>query len=384
MTTGKTYDVAVVGAGVFGAWTAYELQRSGNKVVLVDAYGPAHSRASSGGESRIIRMGYGPDELYTRWSMRALALWQAFFERVKQPLFYRTGVLWMARENDTYSMHTLKTLKKLRVHFEKFSRRQLERNYPQIAFGSVTWGLLEPESGALMARRAVAAVVDEAVKNGVEYLTEAVVTPTGQGRLPAIHTRSGKAIAAAKFVFACGPWLPKLFPELLQDRIRPSRQEVYFFGVPAGDSRFASPALPVWADFGDLVYGFPNLEGRGLKLAIDRHGPAFDPDDGKRIVTPEGMAEARRSLERLFPAMKDAPVVETRVCQYENTSSGDFLIDRHPDFENVWIAGGGSGHGFKHGPVLGEYVTALVKGGGAVEPRFSLATKGMVEQRNVY
>jgi monomeric sarcosine oxidase len=384
MTTGKTYDVAVVGAGVFGAWTAYELQRSGNKVVLVDAYGPAHSRASSGGESRIIRMGYGPDELYTRWSMRALALWQAFFERVKQPLFYRTGVLWMARENDTYSMHTLKTLKKLRVHFEKFSRRQLDRSYPQIAFGSVTWGLLEPESGALMARRAVAAVVDEAVKNGVEYLTEAVVTPTGQGRLPAIHTRSGKAIAAAKFVFACGPWLPKLFPELLRDRIRPSRQEVYFFGVPAGDSRFASPALPIWADFGDLVYGFPNLEGRGLKLAIDHHGPAFDPDDGKRIVTPEGMAEARRSLERLFPAMKDAPVVETRVCQYENTSSGDFLIDRHPDFENVWIAGGGSGHGFKHGPVLGEYVTALVKGGGAVEPRFSLATKGMVEQRNVY
>lgn len=384
LVTGKTHDVAVIGAGVFGAWTAYQLQRSGSKVALLDAYGPANSRASSGGESRIIRMGYGPDEFYTRWSLRALGLWHDFFRRVNQPLFYRTGVLWMAGDDDSYAANTLEKLEKLHIPFRKFSRADLERSYPQMAFGSVTWGILEPESGALMARKAVQAVVHEAINNGVEYETEAVTTPTGGGRLSAVNTRRGRAIVADKFVFACGPWLPKVFPELLRDRIRPRRQEVFFFGVPAGEARFSSPALPIWIYLGDLVYGFPDLEGRGLKLAVDHRGPAFDPDTGERMVTPEKLVEARQNLRRLFPELKDAPLIETRVCQYEDTSSGDFLIDRHPEFDNVWIAGGGSGHGFKHGPVLGEYVAKLVSEGGAVEPRFTLASKGTVEERAVF
>ena len=97
MRTSKTYDVAVVGAGVFGVWIANYLQQSGKTIVLIDAYGAANSRASSGGESRVIRMGYGADEIYTRWALRSLALWQELFRSVESPLFHRTGVLWMAR-----------------------------------------------------------------------------------------------------------------------------------------------------------------------------------------------------------------------------------------------------------------------------------------------
>jgi glycine/D-amino acid oxidase-like deaminating enzyme len=179
--------------------------------------------------------------------------------------------------------------------------------------------------------------------------------------------------------------LPKIFPNLLAERIHPTRQEVFYFGTPAGRTNFAPSALPIWIDFKDEAYGFPDLEGRGIKIAIDRHGPPFDPDSGDRLVTSEGLAEVRRCLARRLPEMKDAPVNETRVCQYENTSNGDFLIDRHPDFGNVWLVGGGSGHGFKHGPVVGEYVAARIDGSNeGIEPRLSLASKASAQRRAVF
>ena len=387
MKTSQDHDVAVIGAGVFGAWIAYHLRRSSKSVVLLDAYGAANSRASSGGESRVIRMGYGADEIYTRWSMRSLTLWQEFFRQVEEPLFHRTGVLWMARGDDPYAVQSMQTLQKLGVRFEQLSRAELEERYPQIAFGSVTWGILEPDSGALMARRAVQRVVQETVKNGADYLPEAIeplTSPAAKARLDTLTTRNGLSVRAANFIFACGPWLPKLFPDLLKDCIHPTRQEVFFFGVDGGDRRFAPPLMPVWIDFGAEVYGIPDLENRGFKMAPDRHGPPFDPDIGERVVTTEGLSAVRTFLAQRFPGLKDAPLLETRVCQYENTSNGDFLIDRHPAFDNVWLVGGGSGHGFKHGPALGEYVAARVLEGGTVEPRFTLATKGKVQKRAVF
>lgn len=383
MTQG--YDVAVIGAGVFGAWTAHWLQRSGLKVALVDAYGAANSRASSGGESRIIRMGYGAEEIYTRWANRSLNLWQELFAQTgRQELFHRTGVLWMAREKDQYTLATLATLKTVGIEFEELQREELERRFPQISFGEVTWAIYEPASGALMARRAVQTVADDFTRNGGKLLIEAVATPTGAGKLSELATRSGARINADVFVFACGPWLPKLFPNLLEGRIHPTRQEVFFFGPPAGERRFTSPQMPTWIDFGAEMYGLPDLENRGFKVALDRHGASIDPETAERNITPELLDEVRRFLAARFPAMKDAPLLENRVCQYENTSNGDFLIDRHPGFDNVWLLGGGSGHGFKHGPALGEYVAKRITEDGEAESRFSLATKEAVRKRSVF
>ncbi len=385
MATSKTHDVAVIGAGVFGAWTAYTLARSGKSVVLLDSYGASNARASSGGESRIIRMGYGPDELYTRWSMRSLALWQEFFGRIGEPLFCRTGMLWMAGEGEKYPHDCEANFKKLGVKYERFERADLEKRYPQIAFGKkITWGLYEPDSGVLLARRAVQAVVQAAQKSGTEYKIDAVTAPASDGRLASVTTLSGEKISAGTFVFACGPWLPKVFPGILGERIFPTRQEVFFFGAPPGDTRFAPPAMPAWICLGDEIYGMPDLENRGVKIAVDRHGPLIDPDTANRVPTPEAQQAARAYMGERFPGMKNAPVVESRVCQYENTSNGDFLVDRHPSFENVWLVGGGSGHGFKHGPAMGAYVAARLAGEAAAEPRFSLATKQTMQKRAVY
>jgi sarcosine oxidase len=380
----KTYDIAVIGAGVFGAWTAWHLAKRGKKVVLIDAYGAANARASSGGESRIIRMGYGADELYTLWSRRSLEQWKKIFAALKQPLFHETGVLWLGGDDDAQLRRTASTLKRCKVPFEEMDRAALEKRYPQISFEDIKSGILEPHSGVLMARRAVVALVQDALRLGVEYCIAQVLKPAGSGRVEYVVTSQGERIGAGEFVFACGAWLGKIFPEVLGLRIFPSRQEVFFFGIPGGDTRFAPPAMPTWLFQEDLFYGMPDIESRGLKIAFDEHGEHVDPDTQSRIVSPAMTEMVCKYVARRFPALKDATIVETRVCQYENTSIGDFLIDRHPGMENVWFAGGGSGHGFKHGPAVGEYVTRRLLDRALPEPRFSLATKGTIQKRAVY
>lgn len=379
------FDVAVIGAGVFGAWTTYHLQRSGRRVLLMDAHGAGNSRASSGDESRIIRLGYGGDEIYTRSAQRSLELWREFFSQTGEQLFHQTGVLWLAHEDDPYPLKTIETFQKLRIPFERLTTAEISRRYPHFSLKSISWGIFEPDSGVLTARRAVQAVVREAINAGVEYLRDAALASDAQGTMDYLTTVNGRRISAAQFVFASGPWLPKLFPEILSDRIRPTRQEVFYFGSPAADVGFRSPALPAWIDFKDEVYGLPDIEGRGVKIAIDRHGPSFDPDTDDRLASDKGLAEVRRRLAERLPALTGAPVNEARVCQYENTSNGDFLIDCHPAFRNVWLVGGGSGHGFKHGPVIGEYVAARIAGvAEGIEPRFSLETKAREHSRAVY
>jgi monomeric sarcosine oxidase len=378
-----SWDATVVGAGVFGAWTALSLRRRGRSVLLVDAWGSGNSRASSGGETRVIRMGYGDVELYTKWSHQSLEAWKELQVATRERLFVETGVLSLARDDDPLSASTLATLGKAGVVHERLGRDELEKRWPQMAFGRVSWAIHEPTSGVLMARRAVQAAAHQAATEGVDVRTAAAVRPRGHGRLDSVAFQDGGTATAGAFVFALGPWLGKFFPEILGDRIFPTRQEVYYFGPAAGDVRFASQSLPAWIDFGAEIYGIPDVEGKGFKIAPDRHGPRFDPDSGERVTTPETLASARQYLAERFPALRDAPLVASEVCQYENTSNGDFLVDRHPDFENVWLVGGGSGHGFKHGPALGEHVAACMEGA-APDPRFGLATKAAVQKRAVF
>ncbi len=274
-------------------------------------------------------MGYGADEIYTRSALRSLQLWRELFARVGEPLFHQTGVLWLAHEDDPYPVKTAETLQELGVPFERLTPAEVSRCYPQIGLARIAWAMFEPGSGVLSARRAVQAVTRAASANGVEFLQD-VVTGTGvrgpqrdrasanpAGLLVApvnhaqdapatartlneITTASGRRISAGHYVFACGPWLPKIFPSLLSDRIHPTRQEVFYFGAPAGNQSFTSTALPTWIDFKDEAYGLPDLEGHGVKLAIDRHGSEFDPDDGDRHATRLSIREycQRRFFDR--------------------------------------------------------------------------------------
>jgi sarcosine oxidase len=219
----------------------------------------------------------------------------------------------------------------------------------------------------------------------VQYSIGAIASPERESvHLDHLQTRTGRVIGGEVFIFACGGWLPQIFPDLLGKRIFPTRQEVFYFGPPPGTQQFKSPAMPTWLHHEDEVYGLPDIENRGIKIASDQHGERFDPETGDRVVSEQGVREMREYLQRRLPALKDAPLLETRVCQYENTSNGDFLLDRHPEFDNVWLAGGGSGHGFKHGPAVGEYMAGRILQGFAPEIRFSIERKLQSQQRSVY
>jgi sarcosine oxidase len=384
---GSPWDTIVVGAGVFGAWTAWHLRRAGQRVLLLDASGPAHARASSGGESRMTRTIYGADDVYTRMAWESLPDWRWLSSRSGLPVLHEVGVLMFFGRREPFVDQSLDAHRRLGLRLDLLDRAELQRRWPQVSWDGVELGLLEPELGALMARRAVQTLVQELVAAGGEYRLAAVQPPGDGPRLEALTTGGGERLAAERYVFACGPWMPKLFPGLLGRKIFPTRQEVWFFAPPDGDRSFEPGRLPGWADFngGDIYYGFPDLESRGFKIAHDAHGEAFDPDAGDRRPTAEGLADVRTYLSRRFPALARRPLTESRVCQYENSSNGDLLIDRHPTWSNVVLVGAGSGHGFKHGPAVGRYAADLVRGRlASVEPRFSLASKGEVQRREVH
>ncbi len=367
-------SVAVGGAGVFGAWIAYTLRRAGHAVTLFDPYGVAHSRASSGGESRIIRCSYGVDEIYTRMAQRSQMLWNEFFAATGNArLFERTGVLWLTDLDDEYAVSSCVALRKANVEFEVLSNNVVAQRYRQIDVPAGSGAIFEPNAGALMARQAVRAVVEEFVRIGGVYEQRALKSPSEERETADI------------LIYACGPWLGKVFPEIMSPRLFVTRQEIAFFGIPAGDTRFQAPQMPIWLEFKQRgMYGFPDLDARGFKVACDTHGPIMDPDQDDRLVSEGTICRMRAYVAERFPALKGAPVVDARVCQYENTSSGDFIIDRHPERENVWLVGGGSGHGFKHGPAIGEYVCAMLNNGGGGEARFGLAAKKTTPERAVF
>ena len=384
---GGRQHVVVVGAGVFGAWTAHHLLKAGHRVTLIDAFGPGNALSSSGGESRLIRAAYGRDSIYTRMARNSLPEWKALSAAAGLPIFHPTGILFFFAAEEPYFLDTVAAHREVGLASEVLSSAEMARRFPMIDFDGIAVGIFEPDFGALMARRAVQTLVDRFVRSGGEYRTGSVLPPEGaEARLDSVTLSSGEQIGADRFVFALGPWLPKLFPALLGQRIVPTRQETFFFAPPAGDGRFQRGAMPCWVDFnhGDMFYGFPDLESRGVKFAHDMHGAVVDPDAQSRAMTEAALSEVIEFRDRRFPLLKGAPLTEARVCQYENSSNGDFLIDLHPQLKNVLLLGAGSGHGFKHGPEVGRYAAARLFGEGEEELRFSLATKSETQNREVH
>jgi glycine/D-amino acid oxidase-like deaminating enzyme len=375
--------VAVVGAGAFGGWLALWLCRRGARVTLVDAWGPGNSRSSSGGETRVLRGMYGRDSLYTDWVARALDLWAEAETSWGQRLYQPTGVLWMFSGDDSYARASLPVLAAAGLSAVELDVQAAAARFPQVSFDGVASVFYEEHAGYLFARRACRAVAAAVAAAGGE-VREAAAKPGviaggqpagGSGEMSALPLSDGSRLGADHYVFACGPWLGELFPDLLGTRLRVTRQEIFYFGTPPGsDGSFGEAALPVWMDHGERVfYGIPGNDARGFKIADDSRGEIFDPTHGERLPSAADLARARRHLARRFPAMAGAPLLESRVCQYESTPDGQLLIDRHPEAGNVWLVGGGSGHGFKLGPALGEYAAELILAGGQPRAELSLA-----------
>jgi sarcosine oxidase len=365
--------VVVVGAGAFGGWTALALLRASMRVTLVDAWGAGHSRASSGGETRVIRAAYNGVPVYSEMAARAFVLWREAERKWNRQVLFRTGALWMFASDDAYVRRSIEPMKAVGLSVEQLSPDEAARRYPQMSFRDVRTVFLEPEAGFITARAACELVRETFVREGGQYRQGwARPGPATGGRVSGVRLGDGSTLDADRLVFACGPWMAQVFPDVVGRRIVPTRQEVFFFGTPEGDRRYDASTLPVWVHLGErLAYGVPDHERRGLKVADDTAGPEMNPTTVDRTPSEAGLAGARRILRERFPALADAPLVEARVCQYEASSDGHFLVDRHPALDNVWFVGGGSGHGFKMGPALGEHVAALVQGRASVNPLFA-------------
>ena len=324
---------------------------------------------AQGGETRIIRSGYGSSAVYARWARESLPEWLELERRTSEQLFVKTGALFVGRAGQWLD-DTERTLHNQDIRCERLQPQDLGARFPQLTFPGAS-GIFEPDAGVLFARRAVQRLVAALVKEGVTLIT---------GRITGV---SDPLVAGSDAViFACGPWLPTLFPELLAEMIVPTKQEVYFFGAPAADTSYAASKLPAWVAFDEGIYGLPDLEHRGVKIALDAHGTTADPESIDRAVSAEAIAAVREVLKRRLPRLANGPLLESRVCQDENTPDGHFLLDRMPGHDRVWIAGGGSGHGFKHGPAVGRYVADLVEGA-TPEPAFQLAARP-ARRRAVY
>jgi sarcosine oxidase len=361
----------VVGAGVMGAWTALWLRRRGHEVTLVDRFGPGNRVGSSGDESRITRSSHGTDTHYPRWQRRALAQWQELERAARVQLFEPSGVVWLASEQQTFEAESLVSCGSLGIPTERWTPDDLARRVPVLNPAGVPWALFEPEAGALFARTAVLATIERFEAEGGSVVVGRVPEPIAErgDALERVRLEDGQSLEADAFVFTCGPWLPELFPTALGDLIVPHRQDVVHFAVPDGDSRYGPRSLPIWIDFEGSFYGFPSFDGVGAKACPDWLGPVERPDESAREVAESAIEASRTVLRARFPGLAEQPVVKRWTCFYEVTPDANFVIDRHPNLADTWIAGGGTGHAFKHGPVIGEYLSALVTGdsAGAVE-----------------
>lgn len=360
--------IAVIGAGAFGGWTALHLLERGARVTLLDAWGPGNSRASSGDETRIMRGAYGADHVYSEMAARALRLWTKYERKWKRRFLHRPGVLWMASGADqSFECASIAGLRAAKIKFEELSTSQMKKRWPQINFAGIEWGIFEPECGYLAARMSCQGVVEAFIDAGGNYRHVAALADgllaegLENGAKAGLALSDRSRLKADAYVFACGPWLGQLFPRTIGNLVQPNKQDVFFFGPPAGDNRFDDAHLPVWGDHHDhFYYGIPGHDRRGFKIADDTRGPEFDPTNGERIISQDTLQRVRAYLAIRFPALRDAPLTESRVCQYEQTPDGHFIFDRHPANENVWLVGGGSGHGFKHGPAIGEMLAELI------------------------
>ncbi len=352
-------SVIVVGAGVFGASLARHCALAGWDVTLVERVAPGHVRAGSGDESRLIRCVHGADAWHTASARRAWELWH----EIDPWLVVPAGMAWFARRDDGWEADSERTLRAQGIPCERVDAAEL---FPSFAGDDVRWTLYEPEAGILRARDATRTLAAQAVAAGA-LLRLAEARPDGAG----VVLDDGTRLEADRVVWACGAWLPRLFPGVLSLRI--TQQDVFYFGAGAA---WATPGVPGWVDYDGAAYGLGDLDGRGVKVAPDGEGPEVDPETFERVAVPAHAERAREYLRHRFPALADAPLVGHRACQYELTADTQFVIAPHPELgERVWLMGGGSGHGFKHGPALAERMEAWLTGAEAPEARFGLGER---------
>lgn len=369
---GRTTTAVVVGAGIAGASTALSLRREGIDVTLIDAWEPGHAAAASGGEHRILRASHGADELYARWSREARLGWLRLNEEAGEELFVQSGAVVLAKAGHTeWEDASRDVLARLGIPHFVAGAEELGPRLPVLDAAGLVYGLWEPEAGFIYAGRATAATVRQLVREGGRVRRGRVRTD-GSER----PTLDGQPIRADLVVMACGAWMGDLFPRTLRRMLEVVRQNIIMISPPPGDARYDHESFPCWIDHGNSAFGIPAAGGYGFKAAIVWRQLAIDLERDDRVVDATTIARTRRYIATRFPGLADRPISGTAVGQIANTADTHFIIDHHPDHPDLLLVAGDSGHLFKHGPALGDFVTSLALGRHATDSRFRIGSRG--------
>jgi glycine/D-amino acid oxidase-like deaminating enzyme len=377
-TSSKNGKIVVVGAGAFGGWSALLLLRKGYKVTLIDQFGPGNNQSSSGGETRLIRAFYGDRKIYFDLTLRALDLWKENEPLMKNKVLHQNGLLvFVPGSKDDAVEASVPMYKNAGLTFEKVSPSDASKRWPGIRVDDLDHVMFDPIAGFLDARRSCFEVKDLFVKEGGTFIQQQVSKENIKGdKAVSLTLADGTTVEADSFLFACGPWLVRLFPTLMK-KMNITRQVVFFFASPADASDMMENHLPTWFNktpSGTVdVYGVPGNEFRGFKIAQEIKDDITDKFDiYSRYYKPEELAFVQERLATRFPKMKGMPMIENRVCQYSQTPDSHFVLDKHPEAHNLWVMGGGSGHGFKMGPSMGELAAQMITGEKDTIESFSL------------
>ncbi|MFB9471540.1 NAD(P)/FAD-dependent oxidoreductase [Nonomuraea salmonea] len=356
-------SVIVVGSGIWGSSSALRLAETGWQVTLVERHRPGHVRQASAGETRLLRCSHGDDDWYARLAWQAREGWLRLGERAGEDLYVESGMLWFARKPDGWEHASAQVLKNLDIECEVLDPADGRRFFPDFRGDDLSFLLWEPNAGVLRARRATQVTAALAQAAGVR-LVRARAVPVAGDEAPygcAVEIE-GEIHHADRVVWACGGWLPELFDGL---PITVTKQDTLHFAAPP---QWSLPETPAWVDHGASAYGHGDVDGVGMKATSDAEGPPYEPEHGPRVVDPGSVEQARGYLRRRFPSLAELPVLFTQVCQYALTPDAEWLLAEVSP--GVWVLGGDSGHGFKHGPAWAGYVAGVLDGAYEPEPRF--------------
>lgn len=361
--------IIVVGGGIAGTMTALYLQRRGEQVTLIDRWEPGHSRAASSDYNRVIRAISGADEFYTRWVRDARQRWLELQAESGQTLMYECGALILATEGHCHwEDATSDTFDRVGVPYYKFTPQDVQARFPQFKVDDIKYALFEPEAGLLMAHRCVITGIDLFKKAG--GLVQRGVVTTDRSERPMLD---GKPLEADTIVIATGAWMSEMFPRTIKPISAIMGINVLYTSTPEGSDAFDMDRMPCWIDHGQGSFGIPSSEGSGVKAAVVIPNTPIDINNDERLIERQSLNKTRQYIRHRLPGLEGQRVVDSKFNQVILTPDTHFIVDWHPEHENVLLAGGCSGHLFKHGPTFGDFVAGVAVRDYGTADRFKIA-----------
>ena len=364
-------NIIVVGGGIAGSMTALHLQRRGEQVTLIDRWEPGHPRAASSDYNRVIRAISGRDEFYTRWARESRARWLELMAETGQNLMYECGALILATAGHCdWEDATSETFDKVGVPYYRFSQDEIRARFPQFKVDEISYALFEPEAGLLMAHRCVITTVDLFKKEGGIVKRGTVTTDANERPM-----LDGHALEADTIVIATGAWMAEMFPRTIKPISAIMGINVLYTSTPDGSDAFDMENMPCWIDHGQGSFGIPSSEGSGVKAAVVIPNTPIDINNDERLIERQSLNKTRQYIRHRLPGLEGQRVVDSKFNQVILTPDTHFVLDWHPEHANVLLAGGCSGHLFKHGPAFGDFAAGVAVRDYGTADRFKIANR---------